>query len=78
MNLLNTATNVWNRRALFLIYPKTTLESVQKNSSALIHPNSSLSKLLIFTETTAAVNSNLGMVVTLVGETRDFPTTKAQ
>ena len=53
------------------MYPKTTFESVQKNSSVSVDPNSSLSMLLVFTETTAAVNSNLGIVVSFVGETHD-------
>lgn len=34
--------------------------------------------LPIFTETTTAVNSNLGIVVTFVGDTGDSPITRAQ
>lgn len=55
-----------------------TLESVQKNSSTLLYSSSSLSMLLTVTEMVAAVSSNLGIVVTFVGDTRAFPMTKTQ
>lgn len=45
--------NVWNEHVSFLMYPKTTLEPTQKNSSMSTHLNSSLGILLILTETTA-------------------------
>ena len=63
------ATNVWNRRARWLMYPRTTMELVQKNSSAATHSSSSLSVPLTVTETTAGFSCNLGMVMTLMGET---------
>ena len=75
---MRLATNVWKRRASLLIYPITTLESVQKYSLASAYPSSSFNTLLVFTEMTAAVSSNLGIVVTFVGATRDFAMIRAQ
>lgn len=68
----------YERVKTLLTYPKTTLESIQENFSTSEYPSSSLSMLLTLTETTTAVNYNLGMVVTFVGATRDFTITRAQ
>lgn len=54
------------------MYAKTTLESVQKYSSMFVNPSSSLRTLLTVTETTAAVSSSQGMVMSLIGATLDL------
>ena len=71
-------TNTWNRLLSLLMYPSTTLLSVQKKSSSIWYSSSRWICWLIRTEQTAAVSSSLGMVTGLRGATRDFPITKAQ
>ena len=61
-----------------LIYASTTWLSVQNLSVIFPRFNSFLIKHTILTDSTAAVNSNLGVDMNFFGVTLDFPTNKLQ
>lgn len=71
-------TNMWKWHGLLLLYPSTTLESVQKYQSILEIPRSSFRAVLAAMDTTAAVSSNLGIVTALNVAPVDFYTTRSQ
>ena len=72
------ATKVWKRFLSFRRYPKTQVLSVQNTDSSTFMSVSVLMILSSLAATTAALNSNRGIVRRLSGDSRDFPMTNEQ
>lgn len=72
------ATKTWNLRLSFVMYPKTTLRSNQKNSGTSLRLSSWCIWWLTFKKVTAACHSRREFVTGLRGVTRDLPATKEQ
>ena len=60
------------------MYPKTTLESVQKYSLLMGIPSSRLNNNDTLTDNVAAISSSLGMEIYFKGLTLDYPISKTQ
>ena len=60
------------------MYPKTTLESVQKYSLLMGISNSRLNSNDTLTDNIAAISSSLGMEMYFKGLILDFPISKTQ
>lgn len=78
VSCMRLATKTWSLLASLLMYPRTIFKSVQKYSCRLSISSSFLRKSIVCTATTAAFNSNLGIVVISVGATMALAITKEQ
>ena len=72
------ATNTFNWWTPLLIYPKTTLLSVQKILSSIGMSSSFFSIFEILTDNAAAANSSLGIETNFKRETLDFQISRVQ
>ena len=72
------ATKVWKRLLSFWRYPKTQVLLVQTTDSSTCMSVSVLMILSSLAATTAMLNSNLGILRCLSGDSRDFPMTNEQ
>ena len=72
------ATNILNFLLLLLMYPRTTLESVQSYSLLMGVPSFYLNNNDNLTDAVAAVSSSLGMETYFKGLSIDSPIRKTQ
>ena len=72
------ATNILNFLLLLLMYPRTTLESVQSYSLLMEVPSFYLNNNDNLTDAVAAVSSSLGMEIYFKGLSIDSPIRKTQ